>query len=159
MELQMKRNDPQKAYEFFLNKMSFTTGPAELKHFIDNGKAPTIIDVRAAEDFAKGHIPGAINLPENKWSTLEGLSKDGVNIVYCYSVVCHLAARACVSFAQSGCSVMEMDGGWAAWEEFEYPVERAEKSSLGTKTDQGPHRVNRSDLPKGQDLNRQPELQ
>jgi len=41
-----------------------------------------------------------------------------MNVVYCYSAVCHLAARACISFASRGFPVMEMDGGFEAWKEY-----------------------------------------
>lgn len=36
-----------------------------------------------------GHIPGAINLPRDRWHTLDGLRKDQTNVLYCYSQVCH----------------------------------------------------------------------
>ncbi len=83
----MNLPDPKKAQEFFEAKMAFTTGPVELEHMRKEGKPLNIVDVRAAEDFAKGHIPGAINLPKDKWSAFEGLKKDTVNVLYCYSDV------------------------------------------------------------------------
>lgn len=131
MEYQLTANDPSKAKEFFDRKIAFTLGPAELKYFIDEGEHPAIIDVRAVGDFSQGHIPGAVNLPEDKWESLEGLRPDATNIIYCYSVVCHLAARASSFFASKGFPVMEMDGGMESWREFHYPVEEgvsAEKS-------------------------------
>jgi len=69
-----------------------------------------VVDVRAAEDFAKEHIPGAINLPQEQWDSLDGLQKGKVNILYCYTQTCHLAANAAVRFAERGYPVMEMDG-------------------------------------------------
>jgi rhodanese-related sulfurtransferase len=36
---------------------------AELIHLIDAGRAPAILDVRTPEEFAAGHVPGAINVP------------------------------------------------------------------------------------------------
>jgi rhodanese-related sulfurtransferase len=124
MELRMRLNDPAQAREYFERKMAFTTGPAELKYLLEQGAHPNIIDVRRPEDYAQGHIPGAINLPEEHWNTLKGLSKDRQNIVCCYSAVCHLAARACISFARHGFSVMELDGGMESWREYEYDEER-----------------------------------
>jgi len=47
----------------------------------------------------------------------EGLQKDATNVVYCYTQQCHLAANACVRFASQGYPVMEMDGGFEAWQE------------------------------------------
>lgn len=66
-------NDPAKAKEFFEAKMAFTTGPVELERMMKN-KEVNIVDVRAAEDCAEGHIPDAVNLPKDQWRSLTGLS-------------------------------------------------------------------------------------
>jgi rhodanese-related sulfurtransferase len=116
-------NDPVKAKEYFQAKMAFTTGPIELERTL-KGRDVNIVDVRAAEDYAEGHIPSAINLPKDKWQTLEGLRKDKTNVLYCYSHVCHLAAAAAVEFAGKGYPVMEMDGGMRAWREHELDIEK-----------------------------------
>ena len=97
---------------------------------IKDGAYINLVDVRAAEDFAKGHIPGAINLPREKWETLQGLQKDRVNILYCYTQTCHLAATAAVQFASRGFPVMEMEGGFEAWKENDLDVEREPASRL-----------------------------
>jgi rhodanese-related sulfurtransferase len=114
--------DPARAKEFFEAKMAFTTGPVELERMMNEGTV-NVVDVRAAEDFANGHIPGAVNLPKERWASLQGLSKDRTNVVYCYSIVCHLAAAAAVEFAARGFSVMELDGGWRWWKEDGFRVE------------------------------------
>jgi rhodanese-related sulfurtransferase len=84
---QLKMADPKKALEYFEDKMAFTTGPVELNRMMESGEPVNVIDVRQAADYAKGHIPGSINLPKGKWSSLEGLSKDKNNVVVCYSDV------------------------------------------------------------------------
>ena len=98
MTTQVAINDPAKAKAYFEAKMAFTTGPVELERMMKNNEV-NVVDVRAAEDYAEGHIPGAINLPKNQWQTLKGLRKDKTNVLYCYSQVCHLAATAAVEFA------------------------------------------------------------
>jgi rhodanese-related sulfurtransferase len=135
MQATMTRiHEPAKAKEYFESKLAFTTGPIEVDQMIESGENNiTIVDVRASEDYAKGHIPGAINLPKEKWTSFEGLRKDKTNIVYCYSQVCHLAAKTCLEFAGRGYPVMEMDGGFKAWEQHELdiehePVDRVKKS-------------------------------
>ena len=125
MATQLKKNDPAKAKEYFADKMAFTTGPVELSQNLKNANV-AVIDVREAEDYKKGHIPGAINLPRDKWNTCEGLRKENLNVLYCYSHVCHLAATAAVEFAGKGYSVMEMDGGFEAWKENDLEIERGE---------------------------------
>ena len=133
MKTILKKNDPAKARQFFADKMAFTTGPVELSHAMDDGADVAVIDVREAEDYAQGHIPGSINLPRDKWSTHNGLRKDALNVLVCYSHVCHLAATAGVQFAGDGYSVMEMDGGFEAWKEndLEVSTEQARREPAG----------------------------
>jgi rhodanese-related sulfurtransferase len=117
-------HDPARARAYFENKMAFTTGPVELDRLLKSGENHvTVVDVRAEEDFAKGHIPGAINLPKGTWDNPARLSKDKTNVVYCYSQVCHLAANACVAFAAKGFPVMELEGGFDTWKEYEMEIE------------------------------------
>jgi rhodanese-related sulfurtransferase len=115
--------DPQKARDYFQAKMSFTTGPVELKRWIDEGEKVQVIDVRQAGDYDEGHIPGAISLPNDRWDAATGLSKEKINVLYCYSQVCHLAAAAALQLAAKGFPVMELEGGFAGWQEHRLPVE------------------------------------
>lgn len=115
--------DPGKAKAYFENKLSFTLGPVELDHKIKDHENVSIIDVREEEDYQKGHVPGAINLPRERWDSMEGLSKDRTNILYCYAQTCHLAATAAVKFADKGYSVMELEGGWEEWKGHDLEVE------------------------------------
>lgn len=119
----VKIQDPAKAKEYFENKMAFTTGPIELERAIQSGEV-NVVDVRASEDYAEGHIPGAVNLPKDRWQTLEGLRKDKVSVLYCYSQVCHLAAAAAVEFSGKGYPVMELEGGIRAWKDHELDIEK-----------------------------------
>jgi rhodanese-related sulfurtransferase len=89
---------------------------------IRQGENINIVDVRAAEDYAEGHIPGAVNLPKDKWDSLSGLRKDKINVLYCYSQVCHLAATAAVEFAGKGYPVMELEGGFRAWKDHKLEI-------------------------------------
>lgn len=116
--------DPAKAKAYFEAKMAFTTGPVELERMIRQGENIQIIDVRAHEDYAEGHVPGALSLPKDRWHTLEGLRKDRTNVLYCYSQVCHLAATAAVEFAGKGYPVMELEGGFRAWKDHDMEIKR-----------------------------------
>jgi rhodanese-related sulfurtransferase len=116
--------DIGEARDYFAHKMTYTTGPVEVSHQIEDGEDVTIVDVREAEDYEKGHVPGAVNLPQDRWETLAGLSRDSMNILYCYSQTCHLAAKAAVQFAEQGFRVMEMDGGFEAWKKNKLNIEK-----------------------------------
>jgi rhodanese-related sulfurtransferase len=100
----------------------------------------TVVDVRGAEDFAKGHIPGGINLPHGSWESPTDLSKDRNNIVYCYTQTCHLAAKTCVTFASLGYPVMERDGGFEAWKENGFEIEHEATNQLKKTADKFLHR-------------------
>lgn len=119
MDQSFKANNPAAAQRFFEEKLAFTTGPVEVDYARKQGAEFTIVDVRSAKDYNEEHIPGSINLPEDRWPSFEGLAKDKLNVLCCYSHVCHLAARAAVEFAKAGYPVMEMDGGFAAWKQNE----------------------------------------
>ncbi len=109
------KSNAAKATQFFADKMAFTTGPVEISHQIEKGEDMAIIDVRERKDFKKGHVPGAISLPQEKWDSLAGLRRDAMNVVYCYAQNCHMGANAAMQFAAKGYSVLEMDGGFESW--------------------------------------------
>jgi rhodanese-related sulfurtransferase len=113
---------PQKALEFFEAKLEFTTDPHGLNESIKNDEV-NVIDVRAPEDFRKGHIPGAVNLPKDRWGSFDGLTHSKPNVVYCYSITCYLATRACKEFAESGYPVVELIGGFEEWQKNKMPIE------------------------------------
>jgi rhodanese-related sulfurtransferase len=118
------RNDPAKAMQYFEDKMAFTTGPIELNRAINQKEDIVVVDVRAAEDFKEGHIGGALSLPRDEWSNPVGMRRDKLNVVYCYTHVCHLGAAACVEFARQGYPVMEMDGGFHSWKTHELAIQK-----------------------------------
>ena len=114
--------DFQQAHHHFAAKQAFTSGPHELLGMIDRKEAVTIVDVRLPSDYRKGHVPGAVNLPKGKWHEATGLSKDRLNVLYCYNQTCHMAAEAAVELLAEGYPVAEMEGGFATWEANGYPV-------------------------------------
>jgi rhodanese-related sulfurtransferase len=133
--------DPARAMVYFQQKLAFTTGPVELDQLIKSGEnSHTVIDVREAEDYAKGHIPGAINLPKGTWENPKGLAKDKINVVYCYTQQCHLAAKACALFAANGFPVMELEGGFAAWKDSDMDIEREPVNRLKKASERLFHR-------------------
>jgi len=113
------------ALEHFQARTQFTTGSHELEQLIEQSARGLdvgvfrVVDVRYPADFAQGHVPGAINLPSNKWTAAgaekAGLAKDGINYLYCYNPTCHLAAEAALQLAKLGYRVVEVEGGWSTW--------------------------------------------
>jgi rhodanese-related sulfurtransferase len=117
------------AREYFARKLAFTTGPFELAAQLKRNEPVTVVDVRLPSDFAAGHIPRAINLPQGKWHTLAGVPRDRTAVLYCYNQTCKLAAAAALELASAGIAVVEMEGGFDAWVHNQLEVERQSGSA------------------------------
>jgi len=132
MQTTMTRiHDPARAKAYFEDKLAFTTGPVELDRWIKAREDNlVIVDVREAEDYEKGHLPGAINIPKTQWENPHGLSKGKTNVCYCYTQQCHLAANACARFASKGYPVMELEGGFEVWKQHELDIEEDSANRL-----------------------------
>ena len=85
-----------------------------------------LIDARSPTAFAKGHVPGAVNIPHGKIiaSRMAAWPKDTLFVTYCAGPHCNGAARAALRLAQLGCPVKLMAGGITGWldEGFELAV-------------------------------------
>jgi len=68
MVTKLKIPSAAKAKKYFQDKMAFTTGPVELERMVQQGQPVHIVDVRAAEDYAEGHIPGALYVSTSSFS-------------------------------------------------------------------------------------------
>ena len=77
-------------------------------------KTLNLIDVREADEFASGHLPGAINLPLSDFLERFGeLDKDKS-----YHIICRSGARsaqACAFLNGEGYDVTNVAGGTSAW--------------------------------------------
>jgi len=76
-----------------------------------------LLDVRGPALYARGHIPGAINLPHGKIvaSRMAEYPQDTLFVVHCAGPHCNGAARAALRLAQLGRPVKRMDGGITGW--------------------------------------------
>lgn len=59
--------------------------PADLVADIDRPDAPLVVDVRSVEEFTRGHVPGAVNVPFFSYTKLAaiGAPKDKPVVIYC----------------------------------------------------------------------------
>ena len=98
--------------------------PQDAVRLMNQGAA--LLDVRATEEFAAGHIRGARNLPlERLTDSLDGLKrfKDKPVIVYCEHGA--NAGTAMRQLAQQGFGkVVSLRGGLSAWRAEQLPVAR-----------------------------------
>jgi rhodanese-related sulfurtransferase len=76
-----------------------------------------LLDVRGQEAFAKGHVPGALNLPHGKIvaSKMRAWPEETLFVVYCAGPHCNGAARAALRLARLGRPVKTMPGGITGW--------------------------------------------
>ena len=76
-----------------------------------------LLDVRSAELFARGHVPGAIHFPHGKLvvSKLAGWPADTLFVTYCAGPHCNGAARGALRLARLGRPVKIMAGGITGW--------------------------------------------
>jgi rhodanese-related sulfurtransferase len=82
----------------------------------DKTNDPFIISVRKPEDYAKGHIPGAVNIPFGdiaKNGTLNALPKDRKIVVYCYTG--HTGSQATAILGTLGFDVLNLLHGMSSW--------------------------------------------
>lgn len=124
------------AVEHFEKKLAFEVGPIGLKYALEAKEPITIVDLRTPEVYAKGHVPGAINLSyEELEKNQSALSKDKTTVVYCYNITCHLSTKAALLLAKKGYPVKELIGGFNSYAEAELPVEgKKHGSSCGTSS-------------------------
>lgn len=82
-------------------------------------KDAILVDVRTAEEFATGHLPGAMNLDYFAYEfidRLEELDVDANYFVYCRSS--RRSLRACTLMRNGGFkNIFHLDGGLVAWQD------------------------------------------
>ena len=118
--------DPAVAHNHFLSKLSFETDPSDVYHDItDKISGIVVIDARTPETYARGHVPGAINMPHRTidQTTTASLPRDKVLVTYCDGVFCNASTKAATKLTALGFKVKEMIDGMNGWRKEGYPVE------------------------------------
>ena len=116
--------DTRRAHEYFLNELCYSIGPKGLKEKIKNDvNSFNLIDVRGYDDYIDGHIPFAMHVPYDELEEhFNMFSKEKVNIIYSYSIVCQLAKKCAVKLTEKGYPVMELIGGFKAWKKHDFDI-------------------------------------
>jgi rhodanese-related sulfurtransferase len=114
------------AREHFAAEFTFETDCWDVHEALRKGADFVLLDVRGPASFAKGHVPGAVNLPHGKIieSKMAGWPKDTIFVTYCGGPHCNGAARGALRLAELGRPVKIMAGGITGWidEGFELKV-------------------------------------
>ena len=111
-----------------------TVGLPEFRAAVE-GKTALILDARPSDFYARGHVPGALNLSRDDFAhdyrRLAPMLKENTKpiIVYCSGGECHdskLVANALLSLGSADVSVYH--GGWDEWSTSNLPVETGRDS-------------------------------
>ncbi len=86
----------------------------------------TVLDVRPPEEYAAGHVPGAINVPLAELEAhLEQLDPDQEIVAYCRGPHCILAFEAVARLREKGMAAHRLEDGFPEWKAAGLPVDMA----------------------------------
>lgn len=89
----------------------------------------TVIDVRPPEEYASGHVAGAVNVPLAELESHLGEFAAGQEIVaYCRGPHCVLAFDAVARLREKGLQARRLEDGYPEWKMAGLPVEKPETS-------------------------------
>lgn len=84
----------------------------------------TVLDVRPSEEFAAGHLPGAINIPIGELEErLAKLPKRREVIAYCRGPYCLMSFEAVLKLRERGWKARRLENGFPEWKAAGLPVE------------------------------------
>jgi rhodanese-related sulfurtransferase len=112
---------------YFRGKISWQS-PIPPSELVSVGQARTWgenviwVDARPDAEFARGHVPGALSLNEDRWNELlpefvAAWSPGKKVVVYCSAESCDLAREAAERLRKEAQipDVFVLEGGWEAW--------------------------------------------
>lgn len=143
-------------YNWYMSSSDTMVSPHQLMYMIDKGIPVTIVDLRSYEEYEKGHIATAINIPvfRNKEGSpralddilleFQALDKSSEIVVYCYSESCMTSKQLGATLAGENIFVKQLNVGYYEWSEVPkswlHPHERF-NSSRFIATGDGPGEV------------------
>lgn len=84
----------------------------------------TVLDVRPAEEFRQGHVPGAQNVPLNHLKrVLARLDRNSEVIAYCRGPYCVLAFEAVAQLRAAGFKARRLQDGFPEWRAAGLPIQ------------------------------------
>jgi rhodanese-related sulfurtransferase len=101
-----------------MRKLRFIT-MENLLEMLENKERFKLVEVLAKDEYGKGHIPGAINIPLDELEILadQYLKKTEKIVVYCASYNCHASTEAARKLLELGyLRVVDFKGGKRWWQ-------------------------------------------
>jgi len=114
---------------YFFSKDDFEPVPApELLDRARKGLV-TVLDVRPTEEFAAGHVPGAVNIPiQQLEKRLRELPKRKEVVAYCRGPFCLMSYEAVQLLRRKGMKARRLQDGMPEWRLAGLPVEAGQGS-------------------------------
>jgi rhodanese-related sulfurtransferase len=115
------------AAQHFAAEFTFETDCWDVHAALQTGDPGfVLIDARSPELYARGHVPGAINIPHGKiiGSRMARYPDATLFVTYCAGPHCNGAARAALRIARLGRPVKLMAGGMTGWLDEGFELER-----------------------------------
>lgn len=108
---------PTEAEAHFAAEFGFETDCWDVHDALAGEPDFVLLDVRSPALFARGHVPGALNLPHGKIveSKLADWPAGTLFVTYCAGPHCNGAARGALRLARLGRPVKIMAGGITGW--------------------------------------------
>lgn len=95
----------------------------ELMAQIESGGV-TLLDVRPEQEYASGHLPGALNIPvEELQERLRELPEGQTVVAYCRGPFCALSEDAVKLLREQGLEAVRFDSGYPEWKAAGLPVQ------------------------------------
>ena len=101
--------------------------PVPAKELLDRARKGlvTVLDVRPPEEFAAGHLPGAVNIPIHELEKRLGeLPKRKEVVAYCRGPYCLMSYDAVALLRKRGLKARRLENGMPEWRVAGLPVER-----------------------------------
>jgi rhodanese-related sulfurtransferase/DNA-binding transcriptional ArsR family regulator len=95
----------------------------ELARRLQQGEELVVLDVRPAEEYAAGHLPGAVSIPVSELRRrLAELPRDREVVAYCRGPFCAFAHDAVQVLADAGLTARRLEDGLPEWRAAGLPV-------------------------------------
>jgi rhodanese-related sulfurtransferase len=123
--LQVPAAEPKEAEHHFIERLSVETDPSDVHADLANGITLfVVVDCRSAEEYAAGHIPGAVSLPYRTLTpeSATRLSRDVTYVTYDAGLFDNACTKMALRLAALGFRVKEMMGGLEGWKTEGYPL-------------------------------------
>ena len=123
---------------FYQQKLEYETDSWDLYVALQEGQQIIIVDGRSSEDYAKEHIPGAINIPHRSISqdSLAELDRAPLYVTYCDGIGCNGSTKTALKMLTLGFRVKELLGGLHWWKRDGYAT-AGENARPGTTISRG----------------------